>query len=238
LRGPSHWTASVEIELVFEACGAAPERCRRRWSPRCARWAGRWCFLLPSAAFDRHRSGALEDMSEASLPRGEPHVFGAPSPLLSPSKRPHGAGPLAVSDRRRSAGDTGTLPLLGFVALLPLHRSHPSRVHSRHRTVVHDPMRWLRGAMGPTAPPVQPLVPTSWFRTTSPVCSARRTAGLLHPAAGPGVRRVALGLLPPHRRSTPRGRRPGVEARQVSCPRRFDPSKSSPRSQPCGVTTA
>jgi hypothetical protein len=35
-----------------------------------------------------------------------------------------------------------------------------------------------------------------------------------------------------------RGRRPGVEARQVSCPRRFDPSKSSPRSQPYGVTTA
>jgi hypothetical protein len=38
--------------------------------------------------------------------------------------------------------------------------------------------------------------------------------------------------------STPRGRRPGVEARQVSYPRRFDPSKSSPRSQPYGVTTA
>lgn len=35
-------------------------------------------------------------------------------------------------------------------------------------------------------------VPSSWFLTTLPVCSFKPPAGLLHPAADPGVRRVAF----------------------------------------------
>jgi hypothetical protein len=35
-------------------------------------------FPAPSAAFDRHRSGALEDITGASHPDGEPPVFGTP----------------------------------------------------------------------------------------------------------------------------------------------------------------
>jgi hypothetical protein len=40
-------------------------------------------------------------------------------------------------------------------------------------------------------------VPSSWFLTTSTVSSARRIAGLLHPAADPGVRRVSCTGPPP-----------------------------------------
>jgi hypothetical protein len=35
-------------------------------------------FPAPSAAFDRHRSGALEDVTGASLPSGEPLFIGTP----------------------------------------------------------------------------------------------------------------------------------------------------------------
>jgi hypothetical protein len=60
-------------------------------------------------------------------------------------------------------------------------------------------------------------VPPAWFLTTSTAFSAHRLAGLLHPAAGPGVRRVS-------------GRSPSS--------RRQNPSKGSPRRQPCHVTVA
>jgi hypothetical protein len=52
-------------------------------------------------------------------------------------------------------------------------------------------------------------VPSSWFLATSTVSSARRLAGLLRPAAGPGVRRVSdreIGFPianPPRRRDHP-----------------------------------
>jgi hypothetical protein len=35
-------------------------------------------FPAPSAAFDRHRSGALEDSTGASLQDGKPSVVGTP----------------------------------------------------------------------------------------------------------------------------------------------------------------
>jgi hypothetical protein len=85
-------------------------------------------------------------------------------------------------------------------------------------------------------------VPTSWFRTTSPVCAAIRSvagaaarpplradslrvAGLLHPAANRGVHRVS-GRVP---------LLPGVAAVLAML---FYPSKDSPHSQPYHVTMA
>jgi hypothetical protein len=71
-------------------------------------------------------------------------------------------------------------------------------------------------------------VPPLWFRTTSAASSASGVAGLLHPAAGPGVRRVSASS-PPIRRSV-MGR--GFPAAQVRAPRR------TPRRQPFRVTAA
>jgi hypothetical protein len=69
------------------------------------------------------------------------------------------------------------------------------------------------------------LVPSSWFPTTMTVSSVVRPAGLLHPAADPGVRRVAVvrALVPRHlrvpdlpRRSTLRSLSTPVAVRRVS----------------------
>jgi hypothetical protein len=60
--------------------------------------------------------------------------------------------------------------------------------------------------------------PPSWFLTTSTVFSARRLTGLLHPAAGPGVRRVSdreIGF--PTSRTLPAG---------ATTPRRTPPTHS------------
>lgn len=76
--------------------------------------------------------------------------------------------------------------------------------------------------------------PTSPFRTTSPVCSATRFAGLLHPAADPGVRCVfTRHSVEPAPRARPlldvlpTGHRPTVSSHRVS-----DPSKEFPSPQP------
>lgn len=80
------------------------------------------------------------------------------------------------------------------------------------RSVVADRLSWDSSGLSPRSPPstsslafalsavLPPLRrevlnlasrPTSLFRTASPGCSARRLAGLLHPAAGHGVRYVS-----------------------------------------------
>jgi hypothetical protein len=194
-------------------------------------------FPAPSVAFDRHRSGAFEDTPEASLRRGEPRrdrrsvPFALSFEASARCRVPRGCRPTPKRRRHRDPASPGVRDLL------PLHRSHPSRVHSRGRDALATRHRRLRRALGPTAPPVQPLVPTSWFRTTSPVSSARRTAGLLHPAAGPGVRRVALGPLPPprhrHREGADRVWRRGRSvARDASTLRRVPPVPSRTVSPP------
>jgi hypothetical protein len=118
--------------------------------------------------------------------------------------------------------------------------THPTRIHSQEPELPRVPF-------GPTAPPVQHPVPSSWFHTTSAVFSARRPAGLLHPAAGPEVRRVSRNPLPRRPLTAPlarRGDRPEGQSgaagvRKASSPRRdLYPSKSSPRPQPYRVTTA
>jgi hypothetical protein len=71
-------------------------------------------------------------------------------------------------------------------------------------------------------------VPSSWFLTTSTASSALRVAGLLHPAADPGVHRVSACSCP---RSEDRDTG-GFPAMQVRTPRR------SPRRQPVRVTAS
>jgi len=89
------------------------------------------------------------------------------------------------------------------------------RVHSRDRDPLGTRYRWLRRAAGRRHHPSS-LVPSSWFRTTSTASSAHEVAGLLHPAAGPGVRRVSR-LLAPRDAMTLR-RAPPVRSRTVSPP--------------------
>ena len=67
--------------------------------------------------------------------------------------------------------------------------------------------------IGTTLPGVA-HVPPAWFLTTSTAFSAHRLAGLLHPAAGPGVRRVS-GRSPPRDGRTLR-RVPLVDSRATS----------------------
>jgi hypothetical protein len=72
----------------FEACGAASGKSQASGSPRnpSAGAASRvdlggqvgWAFPAALQAFDRHRSGAFEDVTGVSLPDGEPPVFGTP----------------------------------------------------------------------------------------------------------------------------------------------------------------
>jgi len=84
------------------------------------------------------------------------------------------------------------------------------------------------------------LVPSSWFHTTSTAFSARRLAGLLHPAAGPGVRRVSRNPLPRSRAQGPKVLRwsrgeAGLVPRDASTLRRVPPVRSrtvSPRPDP------
>jgi len=75
------------------------------------------------------------------------------------------------------------------------------------------------------------LVPPSWFSTTLTAFSAVRLAGLLHPAADPGVRRVPGSFVVPVR----------SEAEASSCSgkgsfRDAPPFEVSPRSQPSAVS--
>jgi hypothetical protein len=76
-------------------------------------------------------------------------------------------------------------------------------------------------------------VPPAWFLTTSTASSAHRLAGLLRPAAGPGVRRVSG-------RSPPRDGEPfegfpsstAVPRHRGRCPRAVTGEMSSPRPRP------
>jgi hypothetical protein len=112
-------------------------------------------------------------------------------------------------------------PLMGFpkiappsVSALDVHScSVPPRLSPRFRLAS---ARSRQGA-GP--------VPPSWFPTTLTVSSVVRLAGLLHPAADPGVRRVAVSLarVPRHlrvcdlpRRSTLRSLSTPAAVRRVS----------------------
>jgi hypothetical protein len=85
--------------------------------------AGRLVLSCAPAAFDRHRSGALEDIT-GSLASGwrTTRLRHLRESFPSPSKRPHTGRALAVSAGTEAPTGTWTLPLLGFVTSLPLHR--------------------------------------------------------------------------------------------------------------------
>jgi hypothetical protein len=150
-----------------------------------------------SLAFSRVARASLPPRRRdpTSLPAALSYEASARSPGPSrrlrpePKLRPAPTGAEAPTGRQGPASP-------GVRDLVAPPPTHPPRVHSRRRAPLGTPRQRLRRALGPTAPPVQPLVPPSWFRTTSTVSSARRTAGLLHPAAGPGVRRVSRDPLP------------------------------------------
>ena len=121
-----------------------------------------------------------------------------------------------VATRERAVPD---LPLLGFV-FAPLHR---------HVSAASTPAG-VAADLGPRSPDLG-HVPPSWFRTTSTVSSATEGAGLLHPAASHGVRRV----------SRIRGRhrpKPATVDGKRSPRRDSYPPKNPPRPQPHRVTTA
>ena len=87
--------------------------------------------------------------------------------------------------------------------LSPLHR-HPREAST--------PAQTASPRFGPGGTTLRSPVPPSWFRTTSTVSSASRFAGLLHPAADPGVHRVsAPGARPDGRSAVTRPRDAGFE---------------------------
>jgi hypothetical protein len=103
--------------------------------PRNPRWQVGWFSPAPPSAFDRHRSGALEDITKSlasgwrttrrrqlrePFPTVRARLAAHPSLLLR-SVRTR-AGPLAATAGAEAPTGTGTLPLLGFVTLMPLHR--------------------------------------------------------------------------------------------------------------------
>jgi len=98
--------------------------------------------------------------------------------------------------------------------MLDVHsRSVPPRLSPRLHLASACPCQWA----GP--------VPSSWFHTTLAVSSVVHPAGLLHPAADPGVRRVAASTVPMPRhlpgldlprRSTLRSLSTPVAVRRVS----------------------
>jgi len=102
----------------------------------------------------------------------------------------------------------------------------PECVHSG-RTVADPPSARRCQSSGP--------VPPAWFRTTSTVCSASGLAGVLQPAAGPGVHRVSLHLAAFAPLTRPRSRAGRAVGPIPTVPH---PSEDSPRSQPYGVAAA
>jgi len=107
----------------------------------------------------------------------------------------------ATSDRSRPSG-----PLRLRLLFRALERSLPTLAGllswdslelalvpplRRHDRVASTPNGAVASAtFGSTSPTSSP-VPSPWFLATSTACSASQLAGLLHPAAGPGVHRVS-----------------------------------------------
>jgi hypothetical protein len=95
--------------------------------------------------------------------------------------------------------------------LSPLHR------HAREPST---PATMATSSLRPRGVHPRSPVPPSWFLTTSTVSSASRVAGLLHPAADPGVHRVSARGVP--------ARRPRSSSASPRC-RSNPPKKSSPK---------
>jgi hypothetical protein len=122
----------------------------------------------------------------------ELHLY---APVGKPTSSP-GIGPVRVTWRTSLSDTCSSVPFRPSIDML-------SGVHSRVDVAT---------ASSDSNQPDSNHVPTAWFRTTSPVCSAvhpvtgaaanpplltipLRVAGLLHPAANRGVHRVSQWLL-------------------------------------------
>lgn len=105
------------------------------------------------------------------------------------------------------------LPLLGFVE--PAQARAPLAPPPTRPPCVHS-HRVLRPGFGNEGAIPHRPVPSSWFLTTSTASSARKFAGLLHPAASPGVRRVSS-----RRRLRPETTRASYRTRSTRSPRRL-----------------
>jgi hypothetical protein len=174
---------------------------------------GSGSFGLPRDLHGRSPVARLASEAPRAARRRLPDVralldFAPPSePLLRADR---------AATRERAVPD---LPLLGFV-FAPLHR---------HASAASTPAGVATG-FGPRSPDLG-HVPPSWFCTTSTVSSATEGAGLLHPAASHGVRRVS--------RIRGRHRPEPMTVDGKRSPRRGSyPSKNPPRRQPYRVTTA
>jgi hypothetical protein len=166
-------------------------------------------------------------------PRSRP-----PDRYHSPSKRPHNRrAPRGAIDRNRSSDrrdrDPASPGVRDFRPSTDVSNARPLPEPSPSQDPASGGSEEPR-ADGTTRPAP---VPTSWFRTTSPAFSARRTAGLLHPAAGPGVRRVSCNPLPRSRARATRARsgagvKSGRVSRDASTLRRVPPARSRTVSPP------
>jgi hypothetical protein len=116
------------------------------------------------------------------------------------------------AQNRSRAGRRAIHPSIDITVSVHSHATCPSRFGQRGATLASP-------------------VPPSWFRTTSAVSSAPGFAGLLHPAADPGVRCVS--------RTAPGDHRSGSgDARTLLATWIRYPSKDIPRRQPHRVTAA
>jgi hypothetical protein len=140
-------------------------------------------------------------------------LFGSPSELLPAARTGSRRPPLLGSDRRAGC---------------PERLAHPPlrQLCTFFRRTVARPLPATNRGPSPSASGYQSgsPVPTAWYLTTSPVFSAQRLAGLLHPAADPGVRHVSHGPAEASR-----------DPRDATTPRRiFPPTRGTPVSRSPG----
>jgi len=183
--------------------------------PRGSRVTGRLAFPVPSSTLPV-AGRALEVFRSLRDARLGPVVV--PSRLWLASRAPLSPGPARAG--LLSWDSSGR----------PLARAPPIPPLQRHAFDASTPAQCRHRASDPSCHPRIP-VPPSWFRTTSTVSSASNVAGLLHPAAIPGVRRVSVDATAARCRSS-RGRSSPFPATLSY------PSKNSPRPQPFHVTVA
>jgi len=207
-----------------------PSSLKRPFGSRC-RSVGLPCSPLDVACYQAHPRGITRAPFARPVPertaRCEPPRLGTPprvhalprEPDSSHTHRPgrfngHSPGPSTHRRHRSAAG----------MCLLPLHR---------HAVAASTPALDPKVARFGFEVPPSKLVPSSWFCTTSTASSAAAVAGLLHPAADPGIHRVSGSRRPaikplvsrPPRDAGPAPRRIPLDSRSAS-PRSLPPCRS------------
>jgi hypothetical protein len=180
--------------------------------------------LFPAPAVAVHPSPGGPPREAASDRR--PVTRSAAPSWASPRLRSSCSAPARETTRRNAPPCEP--PLVGFVENTP----PPTCLRCVHSRRTSPP------GLGPPGATREHHVPPAWFRTTSAACSASKVAGLLHPAADPGVRRVSghlarpteagrSGGCPSPRRRIALRRIPLAGSRTVS-PRPLPPCRSNP----------